>query len=230
MKYGMSSSASATAVRQASGSVRISSSGSLPAGIRITRTLFDDALELLDKAPLRRRLAREVDVVGQGHRIGVSIRELDLAGGQRRTEAGDHVLEAGLVSGHHVGVALHDDGQLLPRIALLARSIAYSVRLLSNRAVAGEFRYFGPSASGMIRPPRPTGPPAVSDGDDDPATEPIDSPAAARRTGDARIGELTVAEALRSQPAGQRFPTCSACSRSPKRSSVSPLEASRSSR
>src|SRR5918996_970652 len=48
------------------------------------------------------------------------------------------------------------------RIAPLARSMPYSVRLLSKSAVAGEFRYFGPSASGRIRPPRPMARPLAS--------------------------------------------------------------------
>ena len=38
----------------------------------------------------------------------------------------------------------------------------YRVRLLSKSGVAGEFRYFGPSAPGMIRPPRPMGRPEAS--------------------------------------------------------------------
>ena len=177
MKYGMSSSASATAVRQASGSVRISSSGSFPAGIRITRTLLTtpgaprQALAASPPRPRGRRHRR----APPHRRIGSRARP---GRRQRRPEAGDDVLEAGLVSGHHVGVALHDDRQLLPpdRAPWRGRSRTACGSCRTARS-PGELRYLGPSAPGMIRPPRPIGPPGcVADRDDDPATEPVDTP------------------------------------------------------
>ncbi len=169
--------------------------------------LADDRPGAPRQAPLRRRLAREVDVIGQGDRIGIAVGELDLAGGQRRTEAGDHVLEAGLVSGHHVGVALDDDGELLPPDRALGEVDPVQRPALveeGGRRRVEVFRSFRVGHDAAAEADRP--PARVADRDDDPATEPVVDPATGRRTGDARIGQLTVAEALGSQPGAQRLP------------------------
>ena len=60
-------------------------------------------------------LARRVDVVGEHDPGGIARQERHLAGGQGRTEAGDDVVEAGLVRHQGVGVALDDHG--LARLA-----------------------------------------------------------------------------------------------------------------
>ena len=75
--------------------------------------LAHDGAELLEETSLRRRLAGKVHVVGEGDRVRIPIRELDLPGGERGAQAGDDVLEARLVRGHHIGVALDDHGELL---------------------------------------------------------------------------------------------------------------------
>ena len=100
-------------------------------------------------------LAGRVDVVGEHDPARVSRQQRDLARRQRGAEAGDDVVEAGLVGHQRVGVALDDDR--LARLAdrALGLSMRYSVRLLSNSGVAGELRYFGPSPSSS-RPPSPT--------------------------------------------------------------------------
>ena len=54
-------------------------------------------------------LARRVDVVGERDPAGVACEQRDLARRQRRAEAGDDVVEAGLVGHQGVRVALDDD-------------------------------------------------------------------------------------------------------------------------
>ena len=76
------------------------------------------ALELGDEAGQRRHaerarlLARRVDVVRERDALRVPRQQPDLVRGQRGPEAGDDVLEAGLVGHQGVGVALDDDGLL----------------------------------------------------------------------------------------------------------------------
>ncbi len=79
------------------------------------------------------------------------------------------------------------------RMAPLALSIRYSVRLLSNSGVAGEFRYFGPSPSSS-RPPSPTRVAVlVADREDHPGPELVVDAAA---TGLARRGESDLEQLL----------------------------------
>ena len=208
MKYGSSSSASATASRQPSGSVRISSSGSFPAGIRMTRTLLTHRSELLEQPALRRRLAGQVDVVGEGDRIGVSVRQLDLALRQRRSEAGHDVLEAGLVGGHHVGVALDDDRQLLAPDGALGK-----VDPVQGAALVEERPSRASSGTSVPRPRAGSGRPDRSPDRRRresgmmirPRNRSIDT-AARRRAGEPGTDQLRVGEALAAQALGHRLP------------------------
>ena len=112
--------------------------------------LAHDRAELLEQAALGGGLAREVDVVGQRDRIGIAVGELDLPGGERRPQAGDDVLEPGLVRGHHIGVALDDDRQLLPPDRALRE-----VDAVQRPALVEDQR--SPASSGTSGPPPPAG-------------------------------------------------------------------------
>ena len=95
------------------------------------------------------------------------------------------------------------------RIGPLALSMRYSVRLLSNSGVAGEFRYFGPSPSSS-RPPSPTAWPFWSRiGKSDAGAELVVDAAATAlpRRGEADLDELVGADvALGAERAGHLVP------------------------
>ena len=153
------------------------------------------------------RVARQVDVVTQRDRLAVFQRQVDLAARQRRSQAGHHVLEAGLVGGHHIGIALDDDRQLLAADRRL-REIDGEQRLaLVEERPRGRVEILGSVLAGHDPPAEAHGPAGrVANRDDHPTAKPVDHPAAVGRTGKAGTDELLRAEAPRRQPAGQRLP------------------------
>ena len=91
--------------------------------------LRDEALVLLERLH-RRRLPRRVAVEGVDHLAAELVlvhqqpaQHADVLAAERGAAGGDGGGDAGQVAGHHVGVALDDDG-LVPRaMSRLARSM-----------------------------------------------------------------------------------------------------------
>ena len=99
------------------------------------------------------------------------------------------------------------------RIAVLALSIRYSVRLLSNSGVAGELRYLGPGRAALALAQDPAAEAdgmavLVADREDDARAElVVDAAAALARAGEADLDELLRRHlALRGQRAGHLVP------------------------
>ncbi len=120
MRYSTIGSGSSVARRHASGSSRMTSSGSRPSGRRTTptsvrRPRWRAALDLADeRRQLRgtkggRALPCRVDVVSQRDARRVARDELDLGRRECRAERADDVVEALLMCHQRVGVALDQD-------------------------------------------------------------------------------------------------------------------------
>ena len=175
----------------------------------MTRTLLALLVrsELGEQPALGGDLSRQVDVVGQRHPVRIARGKLDLAARQRRPQRGDDVREAGLVGGHDIGVALDDDGQLFAAhggfgeidgeqgAALVEDCRGGRIQVLRTLAVWHD------PATEADRTAR-----LIADGNDDPAAELVDQPAAVRWAGQPRADELLVGEAPRAQPLGERIP------------------------
>src|SRR6478672_4859449 len=100
------------AASQIAGDSRTTSSGSLPSGSRATRTsssLTPDESDQGGHPGAARLLAGRVDVVREDDPAGVPRQQGDLPRREGRAEAGDDVLEAGLVGHQGIGIALDDD-------------------------------------------------------------------------------------------------------------------------
>ena len=163
--------------------------------------------ELLEQAALRGGLAREVNVVREGHRVRVSRRQLHLPTRQRGAERGDHVSEPRLVGGHHVRIALDDDGQL----RLSDRCLGEIDRekrptLVEERRGRGvevlrplQARKNSPAQSGGL-------PGLVPDREDDPTAELVDYSSSIGWPGESGADELLVAEAACPEAFGERVP------------------------
>ena len=81
-----------------------------------------------------------------------------MAGGQTRSQCGDHVFNPALMGHHDIGIAFgHDHGSAVGNRLFGPRFNPYSEWLLSNKAVAGEFIYLAGS-SPSVRPPKPIDP------------------------------------------------------------------------
>ena len=153
------------------------------------------------------RVARQVDVIAQRDRLPYFRARSIWPRVSAVLEAGHHVLEAFLVGGHHIGIALHDDRRLLAPDGGLGQVDREQVWLLSNSGPGRRVQVLRTLLAGMIRPPSPTARPDESRIDDHPTAEAVDHPAAVGRTGKAGTDQLLAAEAAtpgdRSAP-----PTC----------------------
>ena len=137
-------------------------------------------------------LARRVDVVGEHDPARVAGQQRDLARRQRRPEAGDDVVEAGLVGHQGVGVALDDD-----RLARLADRALGLVDEVQRPALVEERRRRGVQVLRSVALEQPAAHPdgvavLVADREDDARAELVVDAAAAvwRGRGEADLDEL----------------------------------------